>query len=90
MKDCAILGSTTKAPRLAGVSDVITVPHQAVANAVGAAIAQVSGEVDQIFQHLPREEAPSTAREAWRPTRPWRPAPTGRRSPSSIRTPPVS
>jgi N-methylhydantoinase A/oxoprolinase/acetone carboxylase beta subunit len=49
-------------PRLAGVSEEITVPHQAVANAVGAAIAQVSGEVDQIFQHLPREEAIERAR----------------------------
>jgi hypothetical protein len=28
-----------------------------VANAVGAAIAQVSGEVDQIFQSLSRDEA---------------------------------
>ena len=43
--------------RLAGVSEVVHVPHQAVANAVGAAIAQVSGEVDQIFQNLTREEA---------------------------------
>jgi hypothetical protein len=38
------------------------VPHQAVANAVGAAIAQVSGEVDQIFQDLPRDEAIARAR----------------------------
>ena len=43
--------------RLAGVSEVVHVPHQAVANAVGAAIAQVSGEVDQIFQNLSRDEA---------------------------------
>jgi N-methylhydantoinase A/oxoprolinase/acetone carboxylase beta subunit len=43
--------------RLPGVSEVVHVPHQAVANAVGAAIAQVSGEVDQIFQDLSREEA---------------------------------
>jgi N-methylhydantoinase A/oxoprolinase/acetone carboxylase beta subunit len=43
--------------RMAGVSSVIGVEHQAVANAVGAAIAQVSGEVDQVFQALPREEA---------------------------------
>lgn len=49
-------------PRLAGVSAVIAVPHQAVANAVGAAIAQVSGEVDQIFQGLSREEAIGRAR----------------------------
>jgi N-methylhydantoinase A/oxoprolinase/acetone carboxylase beta subunit len=43
--------------RLAGISQVIHVRHQAVANAVGAAIAQVSGEVDQIFQNLPRDAA---------------------------------
>jgi N-methylhydantoinase A/oxoprolinase/acetone carboxylase beta subunit len=48
--------------RLAGVSEVVHVPHQAVANAVGAAIAQVSGEVDQIFQGLSREEAIGRAR----------------------------
>jgi N-methylhydantoinase A/oxoprolinase/acetone carboxylase beta subunit len=49
-------------PRLAGVSEVLNVPHQAVANAVGAAIAQVSGEVDQIFQDLSRNEAIDRAR----------------------------
>ena len=43
--------------RLPGVSEVVHVPHEAVANAVGAAIAQVSGEVDQIVQNLPRETA---------------------------------
>ena len=48
---------------LAGVSEVVHVPHQAVANAVGAAIAQVSGEVDQIFQGLSREEAIGRARQ---------------------------
>jgi N-methylhydantoinase A/oxoprolinase/acetone carboxylase beta subunit len=48
--------------RLPGVSEVIHVPHQAVANAVGAAIAQVSGEVDQIFQDLTREAAIAEAR----------------------------
>jgi N-methylhydantoinase A/oxoprolinase/acetone carboxylase beta subunit len=48
--------------RLAGVSEVVQVRHQAVANAVGAAIAQVSGEVDQIFQNLSREEALIQAR----------------------------
>ncbi len=48
--------------RLAGVASVIGVEHQGVANAVGAAIAQVSGEVDQIFQSLPREEAIARAR----------------------------
>jgi len=49
--------------RLAGVSEVVHVPHQAVANAVGAAIAQVSGEVDQIFQNLSRDEALAQARQ---------------------------
>jgi N-methylhydantoinase A/oxoprolinase/acetone carboxylase beta subunit len=48
--------------RVAGISRVVHVPHQAVANAVGAAIAQVSGEVDQIFQDLPRDEALARAR----------------------------
>src|SRR4029434_3526555 len=50
-------GSFLVPSRLAGVSEVLNVPHQAVANAVGAAIAQVSGEVDQIFQDLTRDEA---------------------------------
>jgi N-methylhydantoinase A/oxoprolinase/acetone carboxylase beta subunit len=57
-------GSFLVPPRLAGVSEVLNVPHQAVANAVGAAIAQVSGEVDQIFQDLTRDEAIARARQA--------------------------
>jgi N-methylhydantoinase A/oxoprolinase/acetone carboxylase beta subunit len=48
--------------RLPGVSEVVHVRHQAVANAVGAAIAQVSGEVDQIFQNLTRDAAIAEAR----------------------------
>ena len=55
-------GSFLVPARLAGVSEVINVPHQSVANAVGAAIAQVSGEVDQIFQNLSRDEAIARAR----------------------------
>jgi len=47
--------------RLPGVSDVVHVRHQAVANAVGAAIAQVSGEIDQIFQNLSRDDAIAAA-----------------------------
>jgi N-methylhydantoinase A/oxoprolinase/acetone carboxylase beta subunit len=43
--------------RLPGVSEVVHVPHREVANAVGAAIAQVSGETDRIFQDLSREDA---------------------------------
>jgi N-methylhydantoinase A/oxoprolinase/acetone carboxylase beta subunit len=42
---------------LEGVSRVIRVRHGDCANAVGAAIAQVSGEVDQVFRDLPRGEA---------------------------------
>lgn len=59
----AVGGGSFLVPKhLAGVSEVVDVPHQAVANAVGAAIAQVSGEVDQIFQDLPRDEAIARAR----------------------------
>jgi N-methylhydantoinase A/oxoprolinase/acetone carboxylase beta subunit len=49
-------------PSLPGISEVVHVDHQAVANAVGAAIAQVSGEVDQIFQDMTRDEAIAEAR----------------------------
>ena len=55
-------GSFLVPARLAGVSEVVHVRHQAVANAVGAAIAQVSGEVNQIFQNRPREAAIADAR----------------------------
>ena len=55
-------GSFLVPPALDGISDVVLVPHHAVANAVGAAIAQVSGEVDQIFQDLTRDEAIAEAR----------------------------
>ena len=48
---------------LPGVSEVIRVPHAGVANALGAAIAQVSGEVDQIFTDTERGKAIATARE---------------------------
>ena len=43
--------------RLPGISEVVHVPHFTVANAVGAAIAQVSGEVDQVFSDVSREVA---------------------------------
>ena len=43
--------------RVNGASRVIRVRHGDCANAVGAAIAQVSGEVDQVFRDLPRSEA---------------------------------
>jgi len=48
---------------LPGVSEIVHVEHQAVANAVGAAIAQVSGEVDQIFQDMTRDQAIAAARQ---------------------------
>lgn len=47
--------------RLPGVSQVIHVQHGDCANAVGAAIAQVSGECDQIFKDMSRAEALSAA-----------------------------
>jgi N-methylhydantoinase A/oxoprolinase/acetone carboxylase beta subunit len=47
---------------LPGISQVVKVPHSGVANAVGAAIAQVSGEVDRIFRDRTREEAIAEAR----------------------------
>jgi N-methylhydantoinase A/oxoprolinase/acetone carboxylase beta subunit len=55
-------GSFLVPETLPGISEVVHVPHQAVANAVGAAIAQVSGEEDRIFQGLSREEAIAEAR----------------------------
>jgi len=48
--------------KIPGISKVVHVAHQGVANAVGAAIAQVSGEVDQIFQNMSRGEALEKAR----------------------------
>lgn len=50
-------GSFLIPDRMAGISEVVRVPHQAVANAVGAAIAQVSGEIDQVFSGLGRDAA---------------------------------
>src|SRR5438477_3424134 len=47
--------------RLAGVSQVSHVLHGDCANAVGAAIAQVSGETDQVYRDLSRDEAIAAA-----------------------------
>ena len=47
--------------RLLGVSKVIRVPHGDCANAVGAAIAQVSGETDQVYREMTREAAIAAA-----------------------------
>ncbi len=43
--------------RLPGISQVLRPENAAVANAVGAAIAQVSGEADQVFRDMTRAEA---------------------------------
>jgi N-methylhydantoinase A/oxoprolinase/acetone carboxylase beta subunit len=48
---------------LRGVSDVIHVPHHDVANAIGASISQIGGEVDQVFSNMGREEAIGRATE---------------------------
>jgi N-methylhydantoinase A/oxoprolinase/acetone carboxylase beta subunit len=52
-------GSILLRDRLAGASELVKPDHFAVANAIGAAIAQVGGEVDRIFslEQLPREAA---------------------------------
>ncbi|SCL36412.1 N-methylhydantoinase A/oxoprolinase/acetone carboxylase, beta subunit [Micromonospora rhizosphaerae] len=55
-------GSVLVPGELKGISDVIRPEHFEVANAVGAAIAQVSGEVDQIMKlDAGREEILGTA-----------------------------
>jgi N-methylhydantoinase A/oxoprolinase/acetone carboxylase beta subunit len=47
--------------RLAGISEAIRVPHGDCANAVGAAIAQISGETDQVYREMSRDEAIAAA-----------------------------
>jgi N-methylhydantoinase A/oxoprolinase/acetone carboxylase beta subunit len=47
--------------RMAGISEVIRVEHGDCANAVGAAIAQISGETDQIYREMTREAAIAAA-----------------------------
>lgn len=48
---------------LPGISEVIRPDHGDTANAVGAALAEVSGETDQVFRNLGREAALETAIE---------------------------
>jgi N-methylhydantoinase A/oxoprolinase/acetone carboxylase beta subunit len=60
----AVGGGAFLVPKgIPGISEVVRVPHSAVANAVGAAIAQVSGEVDRVFSGVPRETAMRQAEE---------------------------
>lgn len=55
-------GSFLIPDEIEGIGEVIRVEHGSCANAVGAAIAQVSGEVDQVFQGMTREEAIGAAK----------------------------
>ncbi|MCR9074112.1 MAG: hydantoinase/oxoprolinase family protein [Alphaproteobacteria bacterium] len=60
-------GAFLSPDRMDGISEVVRVEHYAVANAVGAAIAQVSGEVDHVFRDMGRDallkEAETMARD---------------------------
>jgi hypothetical protein len=47
--------------RLAGISEVVRVPHGDCANAVGAATAQISGDTDQVYRALSRADAIAAA-----------------------------
>ena len=65
----AVGGGAILAPeRLPGFSEVVRVKHHEVANAVGAAMAQISGEVDRVFHDLPREEVLKMATKLARDT----------------------
>jgi N-methylhydantoinase A/oxoprolinase/acetone carboxylase beta subunit len=58
-------GSVLLGDELAGASELIKPEHFAVANAIGAAIGQVGGEVDRVFSldELSREDALEQARD---------------------------
>jgi len=58
-------GSILAQDGIQGASEIIVPEHCAVANAIGAAIAQIGGETDRIFalQHLTRAEALDQARK---------------------------
>jgi N-methylhydantoinase A/oxoprolinase/acetone carboxylase beta subunit len=57
-------GSVLLGDSLPGASELIKPPHFAVANAIGAAIGQVGGEVDKVFalDEISREEALAEAK----------------------------
>jgi N-methylhydantoinase A/oxoprolinase/acetone carboxylase beta subunit len=60
----AVGGGAALVPEeIPGISKVHRVPNHAVANAVGAAIAQISGEADQVFQDLSRDAALEAAHQ---------------------------
>ncbi|CAN7609351.1 hydantoinase/oxoprolinase family protein [Rhizobium rhizogenes] len=52
--------------KIAGASEILRVENAGVANALGAAMAQVSGEVDQVFSGLSRDEALAKAEDGAR------------------------
>jgi len=54
-------GSFLIPDRIKGVAEVHHVEHAGIANALGAAMAQVSGEVDQVFAGLGRDAAMAEA-----------------------------
>jgi len=58
-------GSILLGDALPGATEVVKPDHFAVANAIGAAIAQIGGEVDRVFslEQIPREEALQRARD---------------------------
>ncbi|MEW6243747.1 MAG: hydantoinase/oxoprolinase family protein [Bacillota bacterium] len=58
-------GSILVPDKLCGASEVVRPAHFEVANAIGAAIAQVSGEIERVFslENLGREEALRQAKE---------------------------
>jgi N-methylhydantoinase A/oxoprolinase/acetone carboxylase beta subunit len=58
-------GSVLLGETLPGASQLVKPEHFAVANAIGAAIAQIGGEVDRVFslEQLPREEALAQAKQ---------------------------
>ena len=61
----AVGGGSILVPEKIGDLPVVRPPHFSVANAVGAAIGQISGEVDRIFslENTSREEALAAARK---------------------------
>jgi len=50
-------GGAVLCPReMDGISEVVNVKHADVANAVGAAMAQISGEADRVFHNMSRDD----------------------------------
>lgn len=66
-RDCPLLavggGAFLVPSGLEGISRTVDVPHAGVANAVGAAIARIGGEVDRVFHEVGRDEAFRLAQE---------------------------